>query len=102
MDRLHAEAARRSRPRRGAAAAVREGRRSLLPAGIVGVRGHFSPGDLVILRDLRGAEIGRGLTRYGTEDVAKLAGARTAEIEERLGYHGPDEVVHRDDLVVMG
>lgn len=86
----------------GAVAAVREGRRSLLPAGIVGVRGHFSPGDLVILRDLRGAEIGRGLTRYGTEDVAKLAGARTADIEDRLGYHGPDEVVHRDDLVVMG
>lgn len=84
----------------GAVAAVREGRRSLLPAGIVGVRGHFAPGDLVILRDPRGVEIGRGLTRYGTEDVAKLAGARTTEIEDRLGYHGPDEVVHRDDLVV--
>lgn len=84
----------------GAVAAVREGQRSLLPAGIIGVRGHFSPGDPVILRDLRGAEIGRGLTRYGTEDVAKLAGAKTADIQARLGYHGPDEVVHRDDLVV--
>lgn len=84
----------------GAVEAVRSGGRSLLPAGIVGVRGHFDPGDLVLLRDASGAEIGRGLCRYGTADVAKLAGARTDEIERRLGYHGGDEVVHRDDLVV--
>ena len=84
----------------GAARAVQGGGRSLLPAGVVGVRGHFSPGDLVVLRDPRGAEVGRGLTRYGTEDAAKLAGARTEQIEERLGYHGGDELVHRDDLVV--
>ncbi len=84
----------------GAVKAVREGGRSLLPAGIAGVRGHFSPGDLVVLRDAAGREIGRGLTRYGTEAVARLAGARTQEIGARLGWHGPDEVVHRDDLVV--
>src|SRR5690606_40139392 len=84
----------------GAVVAIREGHRSLLPAGIVGVRGHFAPGDLVILRDTEGREIGRGLTRYGTEDAAKLAGTRTDEIGARLGYHGGDEVVHRDDLVV--
>jgi glutamate 5-kinase len=84
----------------GAANAIRDGGRSLLPAGILGVRGHFQPGDVVLLRDAQGREIGRGLTRYGTEAVAKLAGARTADIGARLGYHGPDEVVHRDDLVV--
>lgn len=84
----------------GAAEAIGHGGRSLLPAGIVGVRGHFSPGDLVVLRDAAGSEVARGLTRYGTEDVAKLAGARTDQIQARLGYHGPDEVVHRDDLVV--
>ncbi len=84
----------------GAVKAVREGGRSLLPAGIAGVRGHFAPGDLVVLRDAAGNEIGRGLTRYGTEAVARLAGARTQEIGARLGWHGPDEVVHRDDLVV--
>jgi glutamate 5-kinase len=84
----------------GAVRAITGAQRSLLPAGILGVRGHFSPGDLVILRDVTGREIGRGLTRYGTEDVAKLAGAKTAEIGARLGYHGGDEVVHRDDLVV--
>lgn len=85
----------------GAAEAIRHGGRSLLPAGIVGVRGHFAPGDLVVLRDPAGAEVARGLTRYGTEDAAKLAGARTGEIQSRLGYHGGDEVVHRDDLVVV-
>jgi glutamate 5-kinase len=84
----------------GAVAAIRDGRRSLLPAGIVGVRGDFGPGDLVILRDAELREIGRGLVRYGTEDVAKVAGAKSGEIEARLGYHGGDEVVHRDDLVI--
>lgn len=84
----------------GAVGAIRDGRRSLLPAGILGVRGSFEPGDLVILRDVAGREVGRGLTRYGTQAVAQLAGARTADIGARLGYHGPDEVVHRDDLVV--
>ncbi|HJL18018.1 MAG TPA: glutamate 5-kinase [Sandaracinaceae bacterium LLY-WYZ-13_1] len=85
----------------GAVAAIREGGRSLLPAGIIGVRGHFDPGDPVVLRDPSGAEVGRGLTRYGTEDVAKVAGAKTGEIQARLGYHGGDEVVHRDDLVLV-
>ena len=84
----------------GAARAVLLGGRSLLFAGVVGVRGHFAPGDAVVLRDPKGEEIARGLTRYGTEDVAKLAGAASREIEPRLGYHGGDEVVHRDDLVV--
>lgn len=84
----------------GAVVAIREGHRSLLPAGILGVRGNFAPGDLVILRDATLREIGRGLVRYGTEDIAKLAGAKTDEIGARLGYHGGDEIVHRDDLVV--
>jgi glutamate 5-kinase len=84
----------------GAVSAVRDGGRSLLPAGIAGVRGQFDPGDLIVLRDAQGREVGRGLTRYGTQAVAQLAGAKTAEIGARLGYHGPDEVVHRDDLVL--
>jgi glutamate 5-kinase len=84
----------------GAVIAIRDGNRSLLPAGVVGVRGHFGPGDLVILRDMSLREVGRGLVRYGTEDAAKLAGAKTGDIGARLGYHGGDEIVHRDDLVV--
>lgn len=85
----------------GAARAIREGGRSLLPAGVVGVRGAFSPGDAVVLVGVDGGAIGRGLTRYGTADAATLAGARTDEIQTRLGFHGGDELVHRDDLVIL-
>ncbi|AKF06789.1 glutamate 5-kinase [Sandaracinus amylolyticus] len=85
----------------GAAKAIRSGGRSLLPAGVIGVRGDFSPGDAVTLCDAAGAEIARGLARYGTRDVAKLAGANTRDIASILGFHGGDEIVHRDDLVVL-
>lgn len=85
----------------GAAKALSSGGRSLLPAGIVGVRGDFSAGDAVTLVDPGGREIARGLARYATRDVAKLAGAATKDIAEILGFHGGDEIVHRDDLVVL-
>lgn len=85
----------------GAAEAIRSGGRSLLPAGVMGVRGDFSPGDSVVLLGPDGAEIARGLSRYATRDVAKLAGANTRDIQELLGFHGGDEIVHRDDLVVV-
>ena len=85
----------------GAATALSSGGRSLLSAGIVGVRGDFSAGDAITLIDPSGREIARGLARYATRDVAKLAGAATKDIVEILGFHGGDEVVHRDDLVVL-
>lgn len=85
----------------GAAQAIRSGGRSLLPAGVIGVRGDFAPGDAVTLCDAGGVEIARGLARYATRDVARLAGARTKDITAILGFHGGDEIVHRDDLVVL-
>lgn len=84
----------------GAEKALRGGK-SLLPAGVVGVRGDFEPGDAIAIVGASGGEIARGLARYGTRDVAMLAGAKTSEIESRLGHYGGDEIVHRDDLVVM-
>lgn len=84
----------------GAARALTQGKRSLLPAGVLGVRGEFDPGDAVRIVDATLTEIARGLSRYGTKDVARLAGARTTQIEERLGRAGGEEIVHRDDLVV--
>ncbi len=86
---------------RGAAKALASGGKSLLPAGLMGVRGDFSVGDAVTLVDPEGREVARGLTRYATRDAAKLAGAATKDIAELLGFHGGDEVVHRDDLVVL-
>ncbi|MBK8173041.1 MAG: glutamate 5-kinase [Sandaracinaceae bacterium] len=85
----------------GAARALGEGKRSLLPAGVVGVRGDFEAGDAISIVAPDGREIARGLTRYATRDVSRLAGAKTAEIEARLGRAGADEIVHRDDLVVL-
>lgn len=84
----------------GAKSALLGGGRSLLPAGLVGVRGDFSPGDSVVIADTAGRELARGLARYGTRDAAKLAGVATKEIASVLGFHGGDELVHRDDLVL--
>ncbi|MDQ3037615.1 MAG: glutamate 5-kinase [Myxococcota bacterium] len=85
----------------GATQAIRSGGRSLLPAGVIGVRGDFAAGDAVVLMDAAGVEVARGLARYATRDVAKLAGARTKDIVSILGFYGGDELVHRDDLVVL-
>lgn len=83
----------------GAVSALKTGK-SLLPKGVVGVRGDFAPGDAVALAGPDGAEVGRGLSRYSTADIARLAGASTKDIVGLLGFHGGDEIVHRDDLVV--
>ncbi len=85
----------------GAARALVDGKRSLLPAGITSVRGRFRAGDAVSIEKLDGTQLGRGLVRYDARDVRRLLGARSDEIESRLGHHDGDEVVHRDDLVVL-
>lgn len=86
----------------GAVAAVRQQGKSLLPSGIRGVEGNFQAGDSVGLVDAEGREFGRGLVQYPAAEVRKLAGAKTTEIEKILGYKAGDEVIHRDDLVLLG
>ncbi len=85
----------------GAEKALRERQSSLLPAGVLGVRGDFRPEDAISIVSIDGREIARGLCRYGTADVARLAGLRASEIAARLGHYAGDEVVHRDDLVLL-
>jgi glutamate 5-kinase len=85
----------------GAARALLERGRSLLPAGIVEVRGQFQIGDAVACLDPRGRELARGLAAYSAEDVARIKGLATREIVPVLGYSNGDEVIHRDDLVVL-
>jgi glutamate 5-kinase len=85
----------------GCAQALRERQSSLLPAGVLGVRGEFAQGDPVSIVGPDGREIARGLTRYAMGDVAKLAGAKASEIEARIGHYVGDAVIHRDDLVVL-
>jgi len=84
----------------GAAKALRDGR-SLLPAGVVRVTGRFDRGDAVAVRDAAGLEIARGLTAYSSTDAERIRGRRSAELEGLLGYRGRDEMIHRDDLVLV-
>jgi len=84
----------------GAAAALSKGK-SLLPVGIVEVRGSFRRGDAVGLLALDGAEIGRGLAAYSSDEAAAIKGCRSQQIEGILGYLGRSVVVHRDDMVLF-
>lgn len=85
----------------GAVRALREGGRSLLPAGVVAVDGRFGIGDPVACVDPRGREFARGLAAYSAEDVERIKGLSTRRIGQVLGYSNGDEVVHRDDLVLL-
>ena len=84
----------------GAQEAIQRKGRSLLAAGIVEVEGRFAKGDIVALRGRGGAEIARGLTNYGHEDLARIKGLRTNQIAEVLGECPYEEVIHRDNMVV--
>jgi glutamate 5-kinase len=84
----------------GAAGALRQGR-SLLPAGVRAVDGAFHRGDPVAVLDESGHELGRGLSAYDSEAARQIAGRRSDEIEAILGWRGRDEIVHRDDLVLL-
>ena len=83
----------------GAAAALGRGK-SLLPAGVVAVRGRFGRGDAVRVLDESGRELARGLSAYSSEDAERIRGRRSSDIARILGFRGRDEVIHRDDLVV--
>ncbi|MGE3145029.1 MAG: glutamate 5-kinase [Pseudorhodoplanes sp.] len=83
----------------GAVAALRRGK-SLLPAGVKRVDGEFARGDAVLVRDLDGVEIGRGLVAYDATDAAQVIGKSSAEAKLVLGFEGRIEIVHRDDLVL--
>jgi len=85
----------------GARDAVVGRKKSLLPSGIRRVDGNFSQGDPVDLTTAEGGVFARGLAAYGADELRRLAGCRSSQIEGRLGYRGLDEAVHRDDLAVL-
>jgi glutamate 5-kinase len=86
----------------GAARALVEHGKSLLPAGISEVRGRFGIGDPVACVDARGTELARGLVAYSSDEIRRIAQLPTRKIAQVLGYSNGDEVIHRDDLVVLG
>jgi len=85
----------------GARKVLLEGGKSLLPAGVTGVRGRFLPGDAVSIADRRGRVFARGIARWSAEQADRGKGMRSAEIRTLLGQETPAEVVHRDDLTIL-
>jgi glutamate 5-kinase len=84
----------------GAAQALARGR-SLLPAGVTGATGGFERGDAVQVVGTAGEVLARGLAAYSCEDVLRIMGRRSSEIEALVGFRGRDEIIHRDDLVLL-
>jgi len=84
----------------GAKAALAAGK-SLLPAGVTRVDGEFERGDAVNVLDDDGSHLGCGLIAYGAEDARAIAGRRSDAIASILDYRGRDEMIHRDDLVLI-
>jgi glutamate 5-kinase len=84
----------------GAARALVEEGKSLLPAGVVACEGSFRPADLVEIVTVEGRRLAVGVTRYSDIDVQRIRGRRSDRILPLLGYSYGDEVVHRDDLVL--
>jgi glutamate 5-kinase len=85
----------------GAKKAIVQKGKSLLPSGVVKIRGAFGRGDLVTCLGSRGKEFARGLVNYSASELEKIKGLQSDHIEKALGYKYSDEVIHRDDLVVL-
>ena len=84
----------------GAELALQNGR-SLLPVGVIAVDGDFERGDTIQVINTVGREIARGLANYAADDLGRVRGHQSIEIETILGYTYGDEVIHRNDLVVL-
>jgi glutamate 5-kinase len=85
----------------GAARALTRQGRSLLPSGVTAVDGEFAAGDVVAVVDGESREFARGLVNFDAGELRRIRGAKTQEIEPRLGYKSVDEVIHRDNLVIL-
>ncbi|MFP3895820.1 MAG: glutamate 5-kinase [Anaerolineales bacterium] len=85
----------------GAAKAIMEAGRSLLPVGIVRVEGDFERGAVISVRRLNGEEIARGLANYGAEDLRQILGQQSEDISSILGYDYGPEFIHRDKLALL-
>jgi len=84
----------------GAVRALKSGK-SLLPAGVKAIDGQFDRGDAVLIKDEKGAIIGKGLIAYDAEDAVRILGKQSHEIEQILGFKRRDVLIHRDDMVLQ-
>lgn len=85
----------------GAGAAILERGRSLLPVGIAHVEGSFERGEIISVRDEQGREIARGLANYGSHDLRKILGQRSARVADILGFDYGPELIHRNNMALI-
>jgi glutamate 5-kinase len=85
----------------GAAKALARGKSSLLPAGITGVEGDFDRGDLVHIVSAAGVVLAKGLSNYPAEQVRQIQGKKSADVRKLFQDNAYDEVVHRDNMVLL-
>lgn len=86
----------------GAIAALTQKGKSLLASGILEVTGRFERGEVLMVRDTAGREIARGLSNYGDAEIRLIQGKRSSQFEKLLGRPAYAEVIHRDNLVILG
>jgi glutamate 5-kinase len=85
----------------GAVRVLREQGSSLLAVGVSGVKGSFSRGEAVVCIDQSGCEVARGLVNYDAQETARIMGQPSGRIESILGYVDEEELIHRDNLVLL-
>ena len=85
----------------GAASVLRSKHRSLLPAGVKDVRGPFERGDIVSILNARQVQIACGITNYSSSDINEIKGVHSDRIAETLGHQYGDEIVHRNNMVIL-
>lgn len=86
----------------GAARAMVQKRKSLLPSGITGVSGNFHSGEIVAVKDDTGKHIANGVTNYDSDEIEKIRGLKTEAIITVLGYKDYDEVIHANNMLIIG
>ena len=85
----------------GAHLAISTKDKSLLASGVVSVEGFFRSGDVVRVADKDGGEFARGIVNYSSGELAKIKGIKSKDFKSALGYKGRDEVIHKDNLVIL-
>jgi glutamate 5-kinase len=85
---------------RGASKALKSGK-SLLPAGIIRLEGNFKKGDNIVIVDENNTDIARALSSFTSEEINKIKGLQSSQIENILGYASKSEIIHRDDIVII-
>jgi glutamate 5-kinase len=86
----------------GAVRALKRDGKSLLPIGVIALAGEFDRGEVVGCFDPEGREVARGLVNYSAQETARILRKPSSEIEAILGYIDEPELIHRDNLVLLG